>query len=252
MSRLDHLVDRRGLPPLPGAIGMSRVRAYDTPAPDGLRSGTPHVHFACTECYVVLAGRGSVQTLSAQGYRELPLEPGSIAWFEPGTIHRDVNADGALEILTIMQNGGLPEAGDHVLAFPQNVLEDADSYARAQSLGEPSVQERRARERRDLAVEGFLTLQQSVLQDGADALDDFYRAAIRLVEEHVDAWEELWRAGPQEVVERTGTQLKRLRQGDISYLRDAAAAAFEPVDAAQRYAMCGVLTPISEALADGS
>lgn len=115
----------------PGAVGVSRLRVYDWPAVDGRAGGgTPHLHLTCSEGYVVTAGRGAVQTLTTSGYRETPLEPGVVAWFTPGTIHRLIN-EGGLEIVVVMQNSGLPEAGDAVLTLPQDLLADPETYAAA-------------------------------------------------------------------------------------------------------------------------
>ncbi|MBM4334614.1 MAG: cupin domain-containing protein [Deltaproteobacteria bacterium] len=123
-------------PAFPGAIGVSHLRVYDSVAPDGLRGGTPHVHSVCSEAYLVVAGRGAVQTLGPAGYRELPLEPGAFVWFTPGTIHRLVNGDGALEIVVLMQNAELPEAGDMVITFAPETLDDPEAYAAAATLPE--------------------------------------------------------------------------------------------------------------------
>jgi len=76
------------------------------------------MHFTCTESYVVLSGKGLVQTLGVNGFEEVPLETGKLIWFTPGVIHRLINSDGKRELLVMMQNAGLPEAGDHVLCFP--------------------------------------------------------------------------------------------------------------------------------------
>ena len=103
--------------PLPGGIGVSHLRAYDWEAEDGVCGGSPHLHLACTEAYVVTGGRGAVQTLSVGGYAETPLEAGVIAWFAPGTVHRMVQG-GGLRVTVLMQNSGLPEAGDAVFTFP--------------------------------------------------------------------------------------------------------------------------------------
>ena len=65
--------------PLPGGIGVSHLRAYDWAAEDGVCGGSPHLHLACTEAYVVTGGQGAVQTLSTGGYVETPLEAGVIA-----------------------------------------------------------------------------------------------------------------------------------------------------------------------------
>jgi mannose-6-phosphate isomerase-like protein (cupin superfamily) len=69
---------------LPGGIGVSHLMVYDTPASDGLIGGSPHMHFACSEAYLVIKGQGSVQTLSSEGFREVPLSAGSLVWFTPG------------------------------------------------------------------------------------------------------------------------------------------------------------------------
>ena len=145
------------IPPFPSAVGVTHLRVYDTIAPDGLVGGSPHVHFICTELYIVVGGRGSVQTLSAAGYRETALESGRLVWFTPGTIHRLIN-DGNLEIQIVMQNAGLPEAGDLVLTFPHKVLADERAYSDAMSLapsGADTHSQAAARRRRDLAVEGL-------------------------------------------------------------------------------------------------
>ena len=99
-------------------------------APDGLAGGTPHCHTACTEAYVVVAGSGRVATLSGAGYAETPIRAGSFVWFTPGTIHRLLNDGGDLEIVVLMQNAGLPEAGDMVITFDDAVLADPDGVRR--------------------------------------------------------------------------------------------------------------------------
>ncbi|ODA75244.1 hypothetical protein APS67_000405 [Streptomyces sp. AVP053U2] len=114
--------------PLPGAVGLSHLGACGGEAADGVCGGSPHLHLVCTEAYVVTAGRGAVQTLSPDGYRDIPLRPGSVARFTPGTVHRMVRdgargkggdgtggGDHVLRITVLMQNSGLPEAGDAVL-----------------------------------------------------------------------------------------------------------------------------------------
>ena len=121
----------------PGATGVTLLDVYDWVAPDGLRGGSAHIHLASTEGYLILRGAGRLQTLGAQGFREEPLRPGDCLWFTPGTVHRLVNEDGQLQILVIMQNAGLPEAGDCVLTFPPAILADPARYAAAASLAAP-------------------------------------------------------------------------------------------------------------------
>ena len=119
----------------PGATGVTLLDVYDWPTADGLRGGSAHIHLASTEGYVVLRGGGRLQTLGSHGYQEAPLRPGDCLWFTPGTVHRLVNDDGQLQILVVMQNAGLPEAGDCVLTFPPDVLADPARYQAVATLG---------------------------------------------------------------------------------------------------------------------
>src|ERR1700691_5136438 len=181
----------------PGATAVTILDVYDWIAPDGLRGGSAHVHLASTEGYVVLAGHGRLQTLGARGYAESELDPGDCLWFTPGIIHRLVN-DGGLRLLVVMQNAGLPEAGDAVLTFPPEVLADPLAYAQAAALpadGGAEALEDAARRRRDLAIEGYLVLRERVAEDGPGALEEFYGAAVRLVAGRVAQWRERWAGG---------------------------------------------------------
>ena len=76
----------------------------------------------------MVSGRGRVQTIGGDGFAETPLEAGALVWFTPGTIHRLVNDSGDLEILVVMANRGLPEAGDMVVLDHPDVLADRDRY----------------------------------------------------------------------------------------------------------------------------
>ena len=48
---------RHKIPSIPGAIGLTHLKVYTSEGPDGLRGGCPHMHFTCTEGYVVLSGK---------------------------------------------------------------------------------------------------------------------------------------------------------------------------------------------------
>lgn len=196
------------------------------------------MHLACTEAYVVVGGEGALQTLTVQGLSEIPLRTGTVAWFGPGTIHRAINGDGALRVVVVMQNSGLPEAGDAVFTFPDEVLADVEAYARASSASD----EESARRRRDLAVSGFHRLVERVTAGDRGVLDEFYRQAVALRADRLSQWEELWRNGPALAVERTGEHLATLRKGGIDHLLRAAAQVREaPEPTARRYGMCGRL-----------
>ncbi|MGY6501814.1 MAG: cupin domain-containing protein [Acidimicrobiales bacterium] len=238
----DHAAGAR--PPFPGAVAVSHLRVYDTPAPDGLVGGSPHLHTACSEAYAVVAGTGAVQTLSGQGFAEVALEPGSFVWFTPGTVHRLVN-HGGLEILVIMGNAGLPEAGDMVLTFPDEVLADAAVYAAAATLPEAEATTAgsgaAAQARRDLAVEGFGTLRAAVEADGVGALRTFHQRAAALVSPRIPTWQTVVDAGPRAALWRTTEHLGALADGDASHLLDSSVHRLEPPPAERRMGCCGTL-----------
>jgi mannose-6-phosphate isomerase-like protein (cupin superfamily) len=228
----------------PGATGITRLDVYDWEGPDGSCGGSAHVHLLCTEGYVVVAGSGTLQTLGADGYRETPLRPFDIVWFTPGTIHRLIN-DGDLRIVVVMQNAGLPEAGDFVLTFPPEVLADPSRYAAAASLADGrrvhATDENAARHRKDLAIEGFLQLRAAVEQAGPAALEDFYTTARSLVSPRIEEWRQTLRDGPSAAARLAEERLDALGRGDHSHLRSATVLRSEP-GAPPTFGMCGRLT----------
>jgi mannose-6-phosphate isomerase-like protein (cupin superfamily) len=204
---------------LPGGIGVSHLRVYD----DG---GTPHLHTACTEAYVVVGGVGAVQTLTlADGFAETPLESGSLVSFTPGTIHRLVNG-GDLEIYVLMSNAGLPEAGDMVITFEPAVLADAARYAEAAVLPAPALEH--AVRRRERALEGYTRIRAG----GEPALRAFHEAAGRIVESYVADWR------TRLPHDDTAAMLDALAAGDVSHLADAHV---DTLDTEARYGCCGTL-----------
>lgn len=237
---------KRQVEAFPGGIGVTHLRVYDSLAPDGLAGGSPHMHFACSEAYLVIQGRGSVQTLSSTGFREIPLRAGSMVWFTPGLIHRLINTDAQLEIFAVMENAGLPEHGDSVFTFPLEYLQDKECYLQSASLGAaglaPADQQDAARKRRDLAVEGFQMLRDK-LEKGS--LQSFYDQAARLMRSKEPLWRGIWEAGPVHTIQRTRNFLDKLNLGTGDYLN--AGRAFEfPVDPeyeVRKLGMCGTLRP---------
>lgn len=233
----------------PGATALTLLDVYDWPTPDGLRGGSAHMHLASTEGYVVLSGAGRLQTLGADGYTESALRPWDCLWFTPGTVHRLVN-DGGLRLLVIMQNAGLPEAGDAVLTFPPDVLADRDAYARAATLSPPGqaaaspAGEAAARRRRDLAIEGYLVLRERVIAAGPAALDGFLAAAVALVSDRVPDWRDRWQAGALGAAKLTGQHLDGIAAGNPEHLRAAAVLAGKPTGTST-FGMCGRLTALA-------
>lgn len=218
---------------LPGGIGVSLLRVYE--------SGSPHVHLACAEGYYVIDGKGSVQTLSGSGFTETPLEQGALVWFDPGTIHRLVN-DGDLQILTLMSNGGLPEAGDAVMTFPPEHLTDPATYAAAATLeGSGDKRTASAMRRRDLALDGFTELKTAYDADGAVALEPFYTAAVALIRSRLPDWRRRWQAGARRQSERTGAALYALEAGTANHLWSAKVHRMDAPSEPGRHGMCGRL-----------
>ncbi|NUP80542.1 MAG: cupin domain-containing protein [Nonomuraea sp.] len=216
----------------PGGTSVSRLTVYTGACADGLEGGTPHVHTASTEAYVVIGGSGTLQTLDLNGPRETQLGPGSTVWFTPGTIHRAVNR-GGLEVVVVMSNAGLPEAGDAVMTFPPEVVADAGRYREAATLPAVDAGEAVAR-RRELAVEGFHRL----IEGGPEALRRFYDSAVALVRPKVAGWREIWEATVAEQTRRTDAVLAALDRGDPAHLERAALMESPPE---QRWGMCGHL-----------
>ncbi|TDD66895.1 cupin domain-containing protein [Jiangella aurantiaca] len=231
-------------PGFPGGTAVSHLTVYDWPTADGLAGGSPHLHTASGEGYVVVGGSGRLQTLSGDGAAEHPLAPGSVLWFTPGTVHRLVN-DGGLEIVVVMQNAGLPEAGDAVFTFPDDVLADPDRYAAAAALPDDDADEdaiaAAARRRRDLALEGFAQLRDRVATDGPAALDQLHERAGALVAAKVPDWRATWEQTVRAGVDDTARVLANLAGGDAGHLRAASVHVGERRERTYRYGMCGRL-----------
>jgi mannose-6-phosphate isomerase-like protein (cupin superfamily) len=234
-----------GPPPFPGAVGVSHLRVYDSEAPDGLRGGTPHIHTVCSEAYAVVGGRGAVQTLTIDGFAETPIEAGSFVWFTPGTVHRLINRSGDLEILVIMQNAGLPEAGDMVITMPPEVLDDGPGYAALAVLpadeATTSGSGGAARLRRDLGVEGFAGLKAALEQGDTAPLERFYAQAAALVRPKAGEWQERWRATALRAATTTGEQIEAVVAGDVDHLLHASVHHLPPPPHERRMGCCGTL-----------
>jgi mannose-6-phosphate isomerase-like protein (cupin superfamily) len=228
----------------PGATGLSEVSIYDWPGADGAAGGTPHVHTASTEAYVVQRGTGRLETLDSRGFTSTVLQPGVVLWFTPGAVHRAINDSGDLQVLVVMQNAGLPENGDAVMTFPPEHLADVGAYRRAAALdltdadGGVAAGEDAARRRRDLALEGYFALKEAVLASGPGALSRFHAAAARLVSAKTGTWAELVEGGALEQAENTRNQLRSLDAAESFYLGEAQTTMGKR-GARRVYGMCG-------------
>ena len=225
-------------PAFPGAIAASHLLVYEG-------GGTPHLHTLCTEAYYVVRGAGAVQTLTRDGgFEETALEPGALVWFTPGTIHRLING-GDLEILVLMQNAGLPEAGDMVITFEPATMFDPAAYAEAATLPE---EERTtagtggaAAARRDRAVAAFVDLRDTVVGGDLAALDAFHEAAMHLVRPRFDEFGKVWKDGPVAEAMRTGTLMAAMAEGDPTHLGHGSVHRIDPPSGARRMGCCGTL-----------
>jgi mannose-6-phosphate isomerase-like protein (cupin superfamily) len=230
---------------LPGGVGLSFLQVYDSESPDGVRGGSAHVHLTCTESYVVIGGSGRLQTLSSRGFEEIDLHARQVVWFTPGVVHRLVS-NGDLDIIIVMQNGGLPESGDCILSFPEQYLKDRARYREAVAL--PPVEEGRelvdaaARRRKDLSITGFAALRQAMERDGFAALEAFYRDAAALVEGDRERWTSVWQQGAVQATETTGRQLAALERSDLSHLGEGALHLAQVRAGSPRAGMCGRIT----------
>jgi mannose-6-phosphate isomerase-like protein (cupin superfamily) len=221
---------------LPGGVGVTRLTVY----PD---SGTPHLHLCCAEAYVVTGGSGSVQTLNLSGYAETALHDGAVVWFTPGTIHRLIN-HGDLRIVVLMQNSGLPEAGDAVFTFPPEVLGDQLAYSSAAAY--PSDVQA-AFTRRDLAISGFESLRDAAVAGDFEPLRAFHAAAAKLVSPHVPEWRRRWANGALRMAQDTGSHLDSLAAGVTPHFAGAAVFEMSEPTERDRRGMCGLLDTYARA-----
>lgn len=224
-------------PLFPGGVAVSLLDVYDGEAADGRCGGTPHLHTASSEGYVVLSGSGAVQTIDATGFAENPLATGDVVWFSPGTVHRLVNDDD-LRLAVVMQNSGLPEAGDAVMTFPAHVLDDPDAYARAAALPAGRDRADAVRVRRDLAIDGY----EQLLAGGPAALDALHRRAAALVGPRIERWRALWEQTVAAETARTRGQLDALGRGEPGLMAAASVQRAESSPGGRAYGMCGRLT----------
>jgi mannose-6-phosphate isomerase-like protein (cupin superfamily) len=221
------MADQPSFPAFPNGIGVARLRVDATAAPaDRLAGGAPHVHLASTEAYYVLAGAGSVQTLSAAGLRDFDLSPGAIAWFAPGVVHRLINADGKLEILLIGQNGDLSFGEDAILTFAADVMADAAKYAEAAAAEDAAS----ATARRNSAVAVFNALRTDFQFKGKPALDKFYAAAGKLAKAKAPKWYTRWSAGTSAAANAASVHLNNLRHGHVGHLSAGRVGWLNPPD----------------------
>lgn len=228
----------------PGGTSISRLRVYDTAAPDGLAGGSPHMHTVSTEAYIVTAGRGALHTLDRTGFAEHALVPGSIVWFGAGTIHRAVN-NGGLEVTVLMSNRGLPEAGDAVMTFADDVMANAARYRERAALPDAARDRAAAsiaaRARRDEAVRGFALLRDAAIGGDFEPLERFYVQALETVGQRAEPWGTLREASVLADAAAGTALLAAVHEGSAALLGITGPRAIASEPGEPRFGMCGML-----------
>ena len=230
-------------------IGLTHLTVYDQrPAPDGLMSGSPHVHAVTDEGYYVVSGRGRVELHDLQrGFRSVELSPGRYIQFPPGVVHRLVNTD-HLVLLVVMGNAGLAERGDARIYFGKAVDENPAEFARLVGLAKAKGLEG-ALDRRDAAIRAYVGL----LELWAKDRTAYDRELERFIGVHMKAaaglkagFSEAVEAGPVAWSERLRKRLENLPLGSEELVPVLHLPAEEPT-----LGMCGILRPVTKLEAVG-
>lgn len=226
-----------------GGVGLTHLTVYEQrPAPDGLNSGSPHVHAVTDEAYYVISGTGRVELHDLKhGMRTVELNPGDYLQFPPCTLHRIIST-GKLTIFALMGNAGLAEAGDARIYFGKAVDCVPAEYARLVGLAKQKGLEG-ALERRDAAVRAYRSLPDLWKSDRPA----YFAELKRFIDLHLksaaglrDKFSEAVAHGPLEWGKLSETRLSVLPSGDPSpdALRKSTGD-----DAS--YGMCGILRPVT-------
>jgi mannose-6-phosphate isomerase-like protein (cupin superfamily) len=224
-------------------IGLTQLTVYDQrPAPDGLMSGSPHVHAVTDEGYYVMSGKGTVELHDLKdGFRSVDLLPGRYVQFPPGVVHRLVNAD-RLVLLVVMGNAGLAERGDARIYFGKKVDEDPAEFARLTGLAKAKGLEG-ALDRRDAAIRAYAGLLELWTRDRTG----YFQELARFIGVHMKAAAGL-RPGFAEAVEAGPVAWAERFQKRVEGL-PAPAGEGSPLlhvpPAGTTLGMCGVLRPVT-------
>lgn len=227
-----------------GGIGLTHLTVYEQrPAPDGVNSGSPHVHAITDEAYYVISGTGRAELHDVKhGFRTVDIEPGQYLQFPPCVLHRIVSTD-KLVILAVMGNAGLAERGDARIYFGKAVDEDPDEYARLAGLAKEKGLEG-ALDRRDASVrayQGLLKLWENDPKAYTAELQRFTGVHLKAMEKLRSKLSEAVSSGPLYWGLLSQIRLRVLPEGEDRFL-----AAFHDGEPKIAYGMCGVLRPVSD------
>jgi len=230
-------------PGLIGGIGLTHLTVYEQrPAPDGLNSGSPHIHAVTDEAYYVLSGTGRAELHDIEhGFRVVDLKPGDYLQFPPCTLHRIIST-GGLVILAVMGNAGLAERGDARIYCGKAVDGDPHEYDRLWGLAKAKGLEG-ALERRDAAVRAYIKLLDLWKTDRSAyfaELHRFTKVHLQAMQKVVPKLSEAVNRGPLAWAKLFEGRLELLPQGKP--LPDAAICEQGNEIA---YGMCGVLRQVT-------
>lgn len=230
-------------PGLIGGVGLTHLTVYEQrPAPDGLNSGSPHVHAITDEAYYILSGTGRVVLHDLKnGMRVVDLKPGQYLQFPPCTLHRIIST-GKLTILALMGNAGLAERGDARIYFGKSVDEDPEEYARLSGLAKERGLEG-ALDRRDAAVRacgGLLELWKTDRPAYFAELRRFIGVHQKAMKQIAPKLSEAVAVGPLAWGKLSQQRLDALPLGDAT----PSPALHDPGESIA-YGMCGILRPVA-------
>ncbi len=231
-------------PSLIGGVGLTHLTVYEQRrAPDGLNSGSPHVHAVTDEAYYILSGTGRVELHDLQrGFRVVELKPGQYLQFPPCTLHRIIST-GRLTILAVMGNAGLAERGDARIYFGKAVDDDPKEYARLWGLAKEKGLAG-ALDRRDAAVKAYVKLLDLWKSDRPA----YFAELKRFLAVHLNAMREL-RPKLSEAVTSGPLEWGKLSRRRLEDLPEGAPSpepAFHDPGETISYGMCGVLRAVTE------
>jgi mannose-6-phosphate isomerase-like protein (cupin superfamily) len=224
-------------------IGLTQLTVYDQrPAPDGLMSGSPHIHAVTDEGYYVMSGKGRVELHDLKdGFRSVDLLPGRYIQFPPGVVHRLVNAD-RLVLLVVMGNAGLAERGDARIYFGKAVDDDPAEFARLTGLAKAKGLEG-ALDRRDAAIRAYARLLDLWTKDRTG----YFQELARFIGVHMKAAAGL-RPGFAEAVEAGpvawGKRFQKRVEGLPAPAGEGSPLLHVPPEGTT-LGMCGILRPVA-------
>lgn len=227
-----------------GGIGLTHLEVYSQrPGPDGVLAGCAHIHALCDEAYLGVNGSGAIELHDpVNGFRTVPIEPGTYVQFPPGTLHRSVCFED-FEVVALMGNSGLPERGDARIYFGPEVDADPEEFERLKGLAAEGLEGALAR--RDASAEAYMRL-----YDLWEADREGYLAELRrfydchkasLVERRAEL-ERVVRDGPLTWAEESLTRIGALPADGNGGAIQHAEAGSEGI----KLGMCGLLRQVSD------